>query len=250
MTQLEQLRRVPLFGVDKYNEVLCTIAKVEAHRIESRDEYSLQLAALIASNKRLSSDYRIFLRSWIFDPELSAIDSQPSAYLRVLLGSRNIASKEELIEHAPMVISALNWMFLPLDDPKLLKSLLTKLAMWGLDDVYDFFRSKILNEWRERASSMVHDYNVLGEYHSHDDICSAEETLEVYFQSSLLDAGVELTELQLQDLCGNVSVDDIIHTNRVLASRGYWDAGTSHERRIAEEEDMAVVDEVFERDEK
>jgi hypothetical protein len=247
LRQLGQLRLVSFFGENKYHQVLRVLAGVEAGRIAPRDSYSLELAGFIAPNKQLRVEYRALLRSWILDPELDVVERLPTAYMRVLLGWDGVLPKDEMAEQEMVIVSALNSMILPLDESKLLKSLLAEFKRLGLDGVYGFLRTQILKEWAEQASDLVRDQDVLGEYFNPEDTWSAEETLERFLESSLSETGVKLASDELQELCENVSIESIINHNIEVASREDWQAESWREQRNAEQEDLAAVDDLFER---
>lgn len=246
--QLQQLRHASFFGVDKYNQVLRALADVDVRRLGPPDNYSLELAALIVFDKRLSGAYRDWLRVWIVDPELNVVAAQPAAYIRVLLGWRHFASKGEMVEQAPTIFNALFKAYIPIDEPKLLKMLLAEFSTLKLDDLYEFLRTQILSGWGDQVADIVRDNNVLADYHDHEDTWSAEETLAVFMRDSLLGTGIELTSAELRELCDNISIESIIDHNIEVASREDWEADSWRDQRITEREDISAVDDLFERD--
>lgn len=248
LVQIEQLRRAQFLGSEDYENVMRALVVTELRRQLIQDGYSLELAALTTSIKNLSTDHRLFLRSWIFDPELNVVADQPASYIRLLLGWRNFASKSEIIDQSPMIFNALYSLLPPIDEPKLLNMSLHMFETLGLHDLYKFWRAKILEEWGEQAADIVRDTDVLGGYLNPEETWRAEDSLQVFLKDSLAEAGITMTEAEMRDLCSSVSVDSIVDHNIELASRADWQADSWRDQRLMDEEDIAAVDDLFERD--
>lgn len=248
LAQLQDIYREGFLDSNRYDQVLRSLLDAEARRPDARDIYSLELAGIIASTKTLSSKHRSFLLSWLFAPDLDVASARPIPYIRILLDWRNFAARDEIVAQAPIIYNVLYSTTIPIDEPKLLRSLTAQLVSVGLDTVSEMLRTQILVEWSQRAAYLVRSQGILGDYAHLDHLVSAHETLRMFIRDSLLLTGVELSPGELQDLCDNVSVEDIINENIELASLVEWKADSLRYRRIAEREDTAAVDDLFERD--
>jgi hypothetical protein len=244
---LQELRNEGVLDVERFDRVLRSVVDVEAMALHG-DAYSLQLAGLLASNNELSAEYPELLQHWLHKPALDVIAVVPIPYIRMLINWRNFASKEEMLSQSPIIYNALFSMPVPIEEPKLLGVLLPQLEMLGLNQVAALLRDRILMEWGRRAGELVRNQNVLGDYLTLDDLCSAEETLKIFIRDSLSMTGLELSPAELEDLCDNVSVENIIEENIEIALREDWKADSWRYKLMAEREDASAVDDLFERD--
>ena len=245
--QLEQLKNQPFFGPERYIDVLRAITTRERESETAWDGYSLRLARLAMWESTLQRECASFLRDWISSPRVEVARSLLGDYFTVLMGWRAVMSPEQFASAVTCLPTLLRDNLIPIDQPETLASLINDLAAAGLQDSVELLRSKVIEEWSEQMPQLLRNEDRLAEYTNPEDSTAIERELEDVVRGYLREAGIELTRVELKDLCSTIDLGDIVDRNIATAMREDDADLRRREGWQVAVDDGAAVDDLFDR---
>jgi hypothetical protein len=242
---LTQLKKEPFFGYKACSDVLRALASRE--RLAEKDEYSLLLARILVEDDDLSIDFVDLVEAWIELPNDAVVMSETYEYLWLVAAWLESAAPEKIVRHLPGIVDVLEGCQIPIDDEELLSPLLEAARATELSGVYEAFRNMIVRQWEESVSEYVGESGILDEYFSEDDDEIARDSLEDVIRSKLSDSGIQLTQSELDSICDEVDILDVIGDNISRISRSGHRSPDLMRMDAADLGSAAAIDDLFDR---
>ncbi len=249
--RLEQIREQPFLGLTEYRRILRGLYEADAKRGHPRDAYSLRLLRLMMDEDSGDSEALAGLQSALSTSLDIGDDEHAVDCLQLILQADERMDRIVLSARADEVANYFMDGSLPLDKPDVVSRLLETLRRLDLDSSCEDLRRRVLRDWTREVDQHLADNNILASYCYEEELEDATSELRSFVNSQFDDLGIDLSQAEIDAICGRVDLDDILAENREMAARADDQADRWREARSSSAlTDDAAIDDIFERPER
>ncbi|CAN5921398.1 hypothetical protein BH11GEM2_BH11GEM2_24540 [soil metagenome] len=248
--RLEQIRKQPFLGLAEYRRILWALHESHSERGNPQDEYNIRLIRLLVDDDPGNPEAVAGLQR-VLTATLDIVDDeQANDCLQLIVQADGHVDATILSARADEVAHYFDDACLPFDQPDVISGLLDLLRRVDLGSSFDRLRERVVEEWTSDMSQHLADNNVLTSYLDPEDADNATSELRHFVSKQFGDLGIDLSQDEIDRVCGRVDLDEILAENIEVTIREDDRADNWRESRSSAMAEDAAIDDIFERPER